>query len=53
MSKFLKVECDCGAEAIVFGNSSTVVNCSKCGNNLVTPTGGKTEVNCRIVEVLS
>ncbi len=53
MSKFLRVQCDCGSERVVFGDSSTDVYCNGCGNKIVDATGGRAKVNCKIVEVLS
>jgi len=51
-SKFLKVRCSkCKKESIVFGSSATKVEC-KCGEVLVEPTGGKSKVKARILEVL-
>jgi small subunit ribosomal protein S27e len=52
MGRFLSVKCDCGEESIVYGDSKSVVNCAKCGANLVTPSGGRAKVNGRILEVL-
>ena len=52
MSRFLRVQCDCGAESVVFGDSKSVVNCSKCGNAIVYPTGGRARVEAKIVEVI-
>lgn len=52
MSKFLKVQCDCGNEFVTFGDSKTQVNCPKCGNVCLKPSGGRAEVGCRILEVL-
>ena len=53
MSKFLRIQCNCGHDLIVFGDSKQVVKCPKCGAVLVEPTGGRAKVNCRILEVLS
>jgi len=53
VSKFLRVQCECGADAVVFGDSKSAVNCAKCGNTLVEPTGGRARIKCRILEVLS
>jgi small subunit ribosomal protein S27e len=52
MSRFLRVQCDCGQDAVVFGDSKTVVKCQKCGKTIVEPMGGRARINCRIVEVL-
>lgn len=53
MSRFLKVVCECGENALVFGDSKLSVDCRKCGKNLVSPRGGRARINCRILEVLS
>lgn len=53
MSKFLRVQCACGNDVIVFGDSKSAVNCPKCGAELVRTTGGRAEVKGRILEVLS
>ncbi len=52
-SKFIKVRCPkCKNEQIVFGKSSTKVSCLVCGKVLAEPTGGKSKVKARILEVL-
>ncbi|MBI5635457.1 30S ribosomal protein S27e [Candidatus Micrarchaeota archaeon] len=53
MSKFLSIECKCGQKLIVFGNSKTKVYCPACKAVLVEPKGGKAEISCKILEVLS
>ena len=53
MSKFLRVECKCGKDAVVFGDSKSSVACKACGAPLVKSTGGKAVVICRILEVLA
>ncbi len=53
MSRFLKVVCECGENAIVFGDSKRAVNCRKCKKPLLKPRGGRARIYCRIVEVLS
>ena len=53
MSRFLKVVCECGQNAIIFGDSKQEVKCKKCGTVLIEPTGGRAIINCRIIEVLS
>ncbi|MFH1107552.1 MAG: 30S ribosomal protein S27e [Candidatus Micrarchaeota archaeon] len=53
MSRFLKVVCECGENAVVFGDSKSAVDCKKCGKPLVQPRGGRARVTCRILEVLS
>lgn len=51
-SKFLKLRCKCKNEQIVFGKCSTVVNCLVCNQVIAEPTGGKTNVKARLLEVL-
>ncbi len=52
-SKFIKVRCPkCKNEQIIFGKSASTVNCLVCGKVLAEPTGGKTRVKARVLEVL-
>ncbi|MBD3313855.1 30S ribosomal protein S27e [Candidatus Woesearchaeota archaeon] len=52
-SKFIKVRCPkCKNEQIMFGKSSTSVNCLVCSKQISEPTGGKAKVKARILEVL-
>lgn len=52
-SKFIKVRCPkCKNEQIIFGKSSSKVSCLVCGKLLAEPTGGKSKVKARILEVL-
>ena len=52
-SKFIKIRCPkCKNEQIIFGKATTVINCLVCGKVLAEPTGGKTQVKSRILEVL-
>lgn len=53
MGKFLRLQCECGSERVVFGNSSSDVYCNGCGNSLVEATGGRAKIGCKITEVLS
>ncbi len=53
MSKFLKIQCECGRELVVFGDSKSDVFCEACGNQVVSSKGGRAKINCRIIEVLS
>jgi len=53
-SKFIKIRCPkCKNEQIMFGKSASVVVCLVCGKVLAEPTGGKSKVKARILEVLS
>jgi ribosomal protein S27E len=53
VSRFLKVQCECGEVSVVFGDSKKSVNCGSCGNPLVSSTGGHAKVLGKVVEVLS
>lgn len=52
-SRFIKIRCPkCKNEQIVFGKTATNVDCLVCGKLIAEPTGGKTKVKARILEVL-
>lgn len=52
-SKFIKVRCPkCKNEQIIFGNASDVVKCLVCDKELAFPTGGKSRISARVLEVL-
>jgi len=52
-SKFIKLRCPkCKNEQIVFGKSASRIKCLVCGKLLAEPTGGKTKVRARVLEVL-
>ena len=52
-SKFVKIRCPkCKNEQIMFGKASTTVVCLVCGKTLAEPTGGKSQIKARILEVL-
>lgn len=52
-SKFIKVRCaSCKNEQIVFGNASTKVECLVCNKDMVVPSGGKSKITARVLEVL-
>ena len=52
-SKFIKVRCSkCKNEQIIFGNASNVVKCLVCNKELAYPTGGKSKISARVLEVL-
>jgi len=52
-SKFIKVRCaSCKNEQIIFGKASTGVKCLVCNKPLSSPTGGKSRLKARILEVL-
>ncbi|NQV09381.1 30S ribosomal protein S27e [Candidatus Woesearchaeota archaeon] len=52
-SKFIKIRCPkCKNEQIVFGKSSSIIKCLVCDQVLAEPTGGKSRIKARILEVL-
>ena len=52
-SKFIKTRCPkCKNEQIIFGKTANIVSCLVCGKVLATPSGGKSKVKSRILEVL-
>lgn len=52
-SRFVKVRCPkCKNEQNIYGKATTVIKCLVCGFVLAEPTGGKTKVKSRILEVL-
>ncbi|MEK6901196.1 MAG: 30S ribosomal protein S27e [Nanoarchaeota archaeon] len=52
-SKFIKVRCSkCKNEQIIFGTASSVVNCLVCTKEIAFPTGGKSRISARVLEVL-
>ena len=53
-SKFIKLRCPkCKNEQVVFGKSASTVNCLVCDKVLAEPSGGKTRVKARVLEVLN
>jgi len=52
-SKFIKIRCPkCKNEQIMFGKASTKISCLVCNKVLAEPTGGKSRVKARVLEVL-
>ncbi len=52
-SRFVKVRCaKCKNEQIIFGKVSSVVICLVCGKGVAEPTGGKSKIKARVLEVL-
>jgi small subunit ribosomal protein S27e len=52
-SKFIKVRCNkCKNEQIIFGKAASEIKCLVCGNVLAVPTGGKTKIKAKVLEVL-
>jgi len=52
-SKFIKIRCPkCKNEQVMFGKAATNVECLVCGKVLAEPSGGKSKIKARILEVL-
>ncbi len=52
-SKFIRVRCPkCKNEQILFGKSSTKINCLVCQKTIGESRGGKSRIKARILEVL-
>ena len=52
-SRFVKIRCPkCKNEQIMFAKASSKVKCLVCGKVLAEPTGGKSKIQARILEVL-
>ena len=52
-SKFIKVRCPkCKNEQIIYGNATSVVKCLVCNKELSFPTGGKSRISGRVLEIL-
>ncbi len=52
-SKYIKVRCPkCKNEQIIFGKASSEVKCLVCEKVITSPTGGKSKIKARILEVL-
>lgn len=52
-SKFIKVRCGkCKNEQVIFGKAASEVKCLVCGEVLAKSTGGKSDVQARVLEVL-
>jgi small subunit ribosomal protein S27e len=52
-SKFVKVRCNkCKNEQVIFDSASNIVTCLVCNEEMAKPTGGKTQISARVLEVL-
>lgn len=52
-SKFVRVRCQkCKNEQIIFGKASSKVKCIACGTIIADPSGGKSKIKARILEIL-
>ncbi|MBS3815469.1 MAG: 30S ribosomal protein S27e [Hadesarchaea archaeon] len=49
---FLRVKCsDCENEQVVYSHSSVEIECQVCGKTIAKPTGGKAEIEAKILDV--
>ncbi len=52
-SKYIKIRCPkCKNEQIIFGKTATSVKCLVCDKVIAEPTGGKSRIKARVLEVL-
>ena len=52
-SKFVKIRCPkCKNEQVMFGKASSKIICLVGGKVLADPTGGKSRIKARVLEVL-
>ena len=52
-SKFVKIRCPkCKNEQVMFGKAASKIICLVCGKILADPTGGKSRIKARVLEVL-
>ncbi len=52
-NKYLKVRCaKCKNEQIIFSKVSSKVECLVCSKEMATPTGGKSKISARLLEIL-
>jgi len=53
-SKFIKIRCTgCNNEQIMFSKASSDINCLVCGEPLAKSTGGKSDINAKVLEVIN
>jgi small subunit ribosomal protein S27e len=53
-SRFVKVRCQkCKNEQVIFGKASSEIKCLICGTVIAEPSGGKSKIKARIVEILN
>lgn len=52
-SRFVKLRCHkCKNEQIIFGKTTSEVNCLVCNQIIASPSGGKAKIKARVLEVL-
>ncbi len=50
---FVKVECvDCENKQVIYSHASSEANCKVCGKTLASPSGGKADINTKILEIV-
>ncbi len=53
-SRFVKVKCQkCKNEQVIFGKASSRVKCLVCETIIAEPSGGKSRIKGKIVEILN
>ena len=53
-TKFIKVRCKkCKNEQIIFEKASSEIKCLVCKEILASPTGGKSKIRSRVLEVIN
>jgi len=51
--KYLKVQCKCGNEQVVFSHVTSIVKCGGCKEPLAHPSGGAAVIHGKVVAELS
>lgn len=52
-SRFIKVKCNkCNNEQNIFGKGAIEINCLVCGEKIAQPTGGKSKIFAKVLEVI-
>lgn len=52
-TKFLKVVCSkCKNEQVIFNKAASQVKCLVCNSILAEPTGGKSKVKTKVIQVM-
>jgi small subunit ribosomal protein S27e len=52
-SKFVRVKCNkCKNEQIIFGKAANEIRCLVCNTIIASPTGGKTKIKAKVLELL-
>jgi small subunit ribosomal protein S27e len=52
-SEFVKVKCkECKNEQVIFGKAASEVKCLVCGAVLAKPTGGRSQVDAKVLRTV-